>query len=117
MIDFNQCDSKRCTGRKLLKFKLLQSINNPKKKYRGIVLSANGKSVISMEDMEIAKKHGLCVIDCSWNRIEETHKNIAFENERYRLSNVGCCRTLLLPTLSTMEKPTSYHVLKPWQPA
>lgn len=80
MIDFNQCDSKRCTGRKLLKFKLIKSIPNSKKKYRGVVLSAEGKSVISLQDLDIIKKHGLCVIDCSWNRIEETHHNISFEN-------------------------------------
>lgn len=81
MIDFNQCDSKRCTGRKLLKFKLLKAVPS-KKKYRGIVLSAEGKSIVSPEDLNIVKKYGLCVIDCSWNRIEETHKHIRFENER-----------------------------------
>lgn len=83
MIDFNQCDSKRCTGRKLLKFKLIKPVASGKKKYRGVVLSASGKSVISREDLDIVRKHGLCVIDCSWNRIEETHKHISFDNERY----------------------------------
>jgi pre-rRNA-processing protein TSR3 len=47
MIDFNQCDSKKCTGRKLSRFKLLKSLKDKKKKYYGIVLSANGKQVIS----------------------------------------------------------------------
>ena len=69
MIDFNQCDSKRCTGRKLSRFKLITDIK-PKKKYNGIILSAEGTKVISREDVEIIKKNGLCVIDCSWNRIE-----------------------------------------------
>lgn len=39
MIDFNQCDAKKCTGRKLSRFKLIKDIK-PKKKYNGIVLSA-----------------------------------------------------------------------------
>jgi pre-rRNA-processing protein TSR3 len=69
MIDFNQCDGKKCTGRKLSRFKLLKSLKDKKKKYHGIVLSANGKKTVSLEDIEIIKKHGLCVIDCSWNRI------------------------------------------------
>lgn len=79
MIDFAQCDSKKCTGRKLSRFKLIKDIK-PKKKYHGIVLSAEGTKVISHEDLEIIKKHGLCVVDCSWNRIEETHQNLALVN-------------------------------------
>jgi ribosome biogenesis protein Tsr3 len=31
------------------------------------VLSAQGKSIISPQNLEIVKKHGLCLIDCSWN--------------------------------------------------
>ena len=69
MIDFNQCDSKKCTGRKLLRFRLLKDIK-AKKKYHGVVLSAEGSKVISPEDLDTIKKYGLCVIDCSWNRID-----------------------------------------------
>jgi pre-rRNA-processing protein TSR3 len=47
MVDFNQCDSKKCTGRKMERFKLIKNINEKKKKFKGIVLSAFGKKFIS----------------------------------------------------------------------
>ena len=81
MIDFNQCDSKKCTGRKMERFKLLKAIKEKKKKFKGVVLSAFGDKPVSMEDLPIILKHGICVIDCSWNRIEETEQ-FRFKNER-----------------------------------
>jgi pre-rRNA-processing protein TSR3 len=69
MVDYKQCDIKRCTGRKLEKFKILKTIQH-KKKFKGIVLSAGGNKIISKEDRELIIKSGLCVIDCSWNKIE-----------------------------------------------
>ena len=68
MIDYKQCDIKRCTGRKLDKFGMLKPITH-KQKFKGIVLSAGGKKVISREDLDIILKKGICVIDCSWNKI------------------------------------------------
>ncbi len=53
---------------------------NHKAKFKGIVLSAGGKKVISKEDADIIKKCGLLVIDCSWAKIEEI--NVSYENER-----------------------------------
>ena len=72
MIDFNQCDSKKCTGRKMERFNLLKAIKDKKKKFKGVVLSAFGEQPVSKDDLEICSKHGICVIDCSWNRINET---------------------------------------------
>lgn len=69
MIDFNQCDSKKCTGRKMERFKLLKSLKDKKKKFKGVVLSAFGDRPVSMEDLPLILKNGICVIDCSWNRI------------------------------------------------
>jgi pre-rRNA-processing protein TSR3 len=69
MVDFNQCDPSKCSGRKLESFGLLKNINH-KGRFRGITLAATGKKYVSKEDKEIILKHGLCVIDCSWNKIE-----------------------------------------------
>jgi pre-rRNA-processing protein TSR3 len=50
MVDFEQCDSKKCTGKKMERFKLLSSIKDRKKKFKGVVLSAFGKKYISKQD-------------------------------------------------------------------
>ena len=42
MIDFGHCDIKKCSGKKLERFKLLSNFDK-KKKFKGIVLSAFGK--------------------------------------------------------------------------
>jgi pre-rRNA-processing protein TSR3 len=51
MVDFEQCDSKKCTGKKMERFKLLNTIKDHKKKFKGIVLSAFGKKFVSKEDI------------------------------------------------------------------
>lgn len=81
MVDFEHCDAKKCTGKKMERFKLLTSIKDKKKKFRGIVLSAFAKKTIHRDDLEHIKKGGICVIDCSWNRIEET-KEFRYKHER-----------------------------------
>jgi len=77
MWDFGQCDGKKCSGRKLSRLGFVKSIDQSCRG-NGIVLSPNGKSTISPEDTDIIKKKGLCVIDCSWARIDE----IPFEKLR-----------------------------------
>ncbi|CAD8051346.1 unnamed protein product [Paramecium sonneborni] len=69
MIDYGQCDVKKCTGRKMERFKLLTAIK-PKVKFQGIIVSANGKKYVSKDDEELLQK-GICVIDCSWAKIDE----------------------------------------------
>lgn len=54
------------------RFGLLKSIKDKKKKFRGVVLSAFGDKPISAEDLPLIAKSGICVIDCSWNRLNET---------------------------------------------
>lgn len=81
MIDYNQCDPAKCSGRKLEIHKVLENINH-KKRFRGICLSAGGKKVVSKEDIDIIKKYGLCVIDCSWNKIKELKGRVHFDHER-----------------------------------
>jgi pre-rRNA-processing protein TSR3 len=65
MVDYKQCDSKKCTGRKMQRHKLLKSIPH-KQKYLGIVLTGTATKLVSKEDLEIIQKHGLCCLDCSW---------------------------------------------------
>ena len=71
MYDFNQCDPKRCTGRRLARFDLLKSLNLAAK-FTGIVLSPIGECSISPADRDIVLANGLGVIDCSWNEVGAT---------------------------------------------
>jgi pre-rRNA-processing protein TSR3 len=70
MWDFDQCDPKKCSGRKLARLNLIKEYKVGGHKHRGIVLSPNGKSVVSNADRDIILSEGLAVIDCSWARIE-----------------------------------------------
>ena len=67
--DFNQCDPKKCTGRKLVRLKLCRQIPIAKK-IPGLVLSPLATKTISPADRETVRTKGLGVIDCSWAKIE-----------------------------------------------
>lgn len=49
MWDFQQCDSKRCTGRKLCRFGYVKSMK-PGQHFRGLVLSPAGEHIVSPAD-------------------------------------------------------------------
>jgi ribosome biogenesis protein Tsr3 len=69
MWDFQQCDSKRCTGRKLARLKMIQTLslgNN----WRGIILSPEGRQAVSPADKNLVESHGISVIDCSWALVD-----------------------------------------------
>ena len=67
MWDFSQCDPKRCTGARLARRGIFQSMPL-KQPFKGLVLSPNGSEPVSPTDVEILEQHGLSVIDCSWAR-------------------------------------------------
>ena len=70
MYDFLHCDPKRCTGALLARRKLMIStpLSTP---FSGIVLSPFGSQTMNPGDLEIVLKNGICVVDCSWARLEE----------------------------------------------
>lgn len=71
MWDFNQCDPKKCSGRKLSRLGLVKCLKN-KQKFPGIVLSPTATQCLSAADKETMDTKGLAVVDCSWARIDET---------------------------------------------
>ena len=70
MWDFAQCDPKRCTGARLVRRGLFESMPL-KQPFRGIVLSPRGTVSVSPADRSIVEQFGISLIDCSWARLEE----------------------------------------------
>lgn len=71
MWDFNQCDPRKCSGRKLSRLKLIKTLKI-KQRFPGIVLTPTGEKCVSPSDREIVTTKGIAVVDCSWARIDET---------------------------------------------
>ncbi|GME70995.1 unnamed protein product [Ambrosiozyma monospora] len=70
MWDFDHCDPKRCSGKKLERLGLIKNLRIGQK-FQGIVVSPNGKGVVCPDDKEIVEMHGAAVVECSWARIDE----------------------------------------------
>lgn len=71
VYDEDQCDPKKCTGKKLLRFKLAQEVPSLRRvPYGAVVLTPFSQKSISREDSEKARAHGLLVMDMSWNQID-----------------------------------------------
>ncbi|KAL5271556.1 hypothetical protein ACHWQZ_G001994 [Mnemiopsis leidyi] len=100
MWDFEQCDPKRCTGRKLARFGVLQTLR-VNQRFPGVCLSPTGSLVVSPADREIIQKYGLCVVDCSWAELDNTP-----------ISRLKIGYPRLLPYL-VAANPVNYG--KPWK--
>ncbi|KAF8961735.1 hypothetical protein BDZ97DRAFT_1827743 [Flammula alnicola] len=100
MWDFDHCDPRRCSGKKLSRLGLIKELRVGSR-FRGIVVSPKGKQVISPSDRDIILANGLAVVECSWARLDDVPFNkIASPHER------------LLPYLLATN-PTNYG--KPWR--
>lgn len=95
MWDFKQCDSKKCSGRKLERMGLLREIGLAQR-FNGVVLHPRGTQLVSREDRDTIEESGLAVIDCSWARLDE----IPF-------SKMKRCANRLLPFL-VAANPINY---------
>jgi pre-rRNA-processing protein TSR3 len=66
----NQCDPKKCTGKKLARFGLAYLHSKPGKLPKGaIFLDPFSKLALSPLDNN---KNGIVVLDCSWKEVERT---------------------------------------------
>jgi hypothetical protein len=84
MWDFGQCDSKKCTGRKLARLSALKELR-VSQGWAGVILSPSGKQAMSMADHEIVKSYGIAVVDCSWAKLDEVpFTKIKGKHERLR---------------------------------
>lgn len=70
MWDFEHCDPKRCSGKKLERLGLIKNMRVGQK-FAGIVVAPNGRDVVSPADREIVEEFGVAVVECSWARLDE----------------------------------------------
>nr|CAG4642089.1 EOG090X0EVF [Eurycercus lamellatus] len=71
MWDVEQCDPKRCSGRKLSRMDLVKILRLGQR-FNGVVLTPMGEKCVSPEDRSIVLEQGAAVVDCSWAKISET---------------------------------------------
>ncbi|XP_046398854.1 18S rRNA aminocarboxypropyltransferase [Ischnura elegans] len=65
MWDLEQCDPKRCSGRKLARHGLVRTLKVGQR-FNGITLTPAAEKCISLADRAIASELGVSVVDCSW---------------------------------------------------
>lgn len=70
IYEFGECNPKRCSGHRMVKYGKVESIPL-KRKFCGIILSPAGKKTISPADRNFILKAGIGLIDCSWNKVHE----------------------------------------------
>ena len=68
-------DPKKCTAAKLVRFKHVMEVKDESRVPRGaIVLNPEAEKALSREDHESIERHGLLVLDCSWNKLSRFPK-------------------------------------------
>ncbi|GAO49003.1 DUF367-domain-containing protein [Saitoella complicata NRRL Y-17804] len=70
MWDFDQCDPRRCSGKKLSRLGLIRNLKVGTR-FAGIVVTPSGKIPVSPADHEILLTGGAAVVEASWARLQE----------------------------------------------
>ncbi|KAF8492138.1 hypothetical protein JB92DRAFT_3004342 [Gautieria morchelliformis] len=100
MWDFDHCDPRRCSGKKLSRLGLIKALRVGQR-FHGIVVTPEGREPVSPSDREIITEAGLAVVECSWARLNDVpFSKIRSPHER------------LLPYLIATN-PVNYG--KPWR--
>ena len=66
-------DPKKCSAKKLARFGFVKLETNIRKMPKDLVLlNPFAEKSISKEDLDVAKKHGILAVDCSWKNAENS---------------------------------------------
>ncbi len=73
----NQCDRRKCTGLRLvrqynhkdLEIRIITKVRGIRK--NSLVLNSTAEKALSIEDLILAKRYGICILDCSWKQSQE----------------------------------------------
>lgn len=69
MWEFRQTDVRRDTGSRLKRHGAVIELRI-NQRWRGVVLSSNGRRTISPEDRELVRHGGIACVNCSWARVD-----------------------------------------------
>ncbi|KAH0493256.1 hypothetical protein TgHK011_008170 [Trichoderma gracile] len=72
--DLGHCDPKRCSGKKLMKLGMMRELHMGQR-HGGVIITPNGKKVVSPADRELMDQFGAAVVECSWARTKEVQWN------------------------------------------
>ncbi len=75
-----QCNPKRCTALKMKRFGLAKVVS--RLPGSGIILNPYAKKILSKDDLEYGKKHGIVCLDCSWKNAEKIFPVTKTERQR-----------------------------------
>lgn len=97
-----QCDPKKCTGKKLARLGLARIVKRMAQlPHDGVILNPAAEKAFSREDYRASQRNGIAVLDCSWEKSEELLYKLRTKN-----------RSRALPFL-VAANPTKYG--KPFQ--
>jgi len=85
-----QCNPKKCTAEKMKRFGFIKPIRLNRFPNGVIILDPLASRSLSMKDRDVALTKGICVLDCSWKRIED------FIDDFSKLKGVHRCLPYLL---------------------
>ncbi|WP_406657847.1 DUF367 family protein [Methanolobus sp. ZRKC2] len=78
----SQCDPKKCTGKKMARFKLVKMFERVNKIPReSILLDPMAEKALSPQD---STGKGITVLDCSWEHVEEVFPQLVRLNLQHR---------------------------------
>ena len=66
IVQMGQCDPKRCTAKKMVRFGLAVDVKAPAAR-KAVFLDPFSDRALSREDREVADACGIAALDCSWN--------------------------------------------------
>lgn len=81
VYDKCQCDPKKCTAKRMVKFGLARNVSVNRIPAGAIVLSPFADTALSPADMRTAERNGLVVMDLTWTNIDDFPK-VRKGNER-----------------------------------
>lgn len=98
--DLGHCDPKRCSGKKLMKLGMMRDLHMGQR-HNGVIITPNGRQVVSPADRDLMDQYGAAVVECSWARTQEV-----------QWSKVGGKCERLLPYLVAAN---TVNYGKPWR--